>query len=634
MMRSLPPPSLPSSSPRALLLAASFAALALSGCVVTSTGGDGGAPDANRIPADATLPRDAGTTADTGPSCEPGEILCDGACTRVAGDSRNCGSCGNICPSGVSCAVGRCDCMLPNIACDGVCLDPTDDPENCGACGVTCGSTEACVDGACVVACDPPSAICTNRDESGNPVEVCANLQTDPINCGGCNTRCAGGSSCIAGRCGCGPDQISCGGRCANILTDASNCGSCGITCGTGGVCVDGACTTCGAGRTSCSGRCVDTMTDRFNCGSCGRPCGTGEACVGGLCECAGSLVDCGTGCTDLQTDEANCGTCGVDCGRGGVCSSGTCVCSTGLTDCSGSCRDLARDPNNCGDCGTTCGMGEACDAGTCVIATTFRVTSFSATNCRTVNHDPPSGDDRGGIAVSPTRLFITGDSATVRMSPDDLSGVASVAGSPAVHNGLFTDLETEQVYVLLDAAGAEPNGTATITQIAPLDPDTGAVSATRIPLSTPIPVAYGSGIFAGYGELLIGALGSSTLQWWHVELPAGIVTRLGTTPNPTHRTCENWAWWGVAEFFGSVRYAAYVESTTRIVRLPIPDTGMATPAPIAISSFTNLGDMCSIVFSPSRGRWYFHHEYDSQFSPSSSFGEVGGYCDGTFDRP
>jgi hypothetical protein len=142
--------------------------------------------------------------------------------------------------------------------------------------------------------------------------------------------------------------------------------------------------------------------------------------------------------------------------------------------------------------------------------------------------------------------------------------------------------------------------------------------------------------VFAGYGEALIGVPATPHLQWWHIELPTGIVTRLGNTQNPTHRGCESWAWWGVAEFFGDVHYATYVQSTTQISRLAIPPTGMTvtTTAPVAVSTFTNLGDMCSITFSPSRNRWYFHHEYESQFSPTTTLGEIGGSCVGAFDRP
>jgi hypothetical protein len=346
-------------------------ALVLVGCTVSSSpdaGRDsGGGVDANLIPEDANIvQQDAGV--DSGPMCEPGEILCGSTCTRVAGDPLNCGSCGVVCPDGVGCAAGRCNCELPRISCDGVCLDPESDPFNCGGCGVTCGPLEACMGGECILACTDPEVICVNRDESGEPYQVCADVRTDPINCGRCNTRCAGGSVCREGRCGCPDGFINCGGACVDPMNDANNCGSCRISCGEGGTCMGGRCTACGTGRTDCSGRCVDLQTDRLNCGSCARSCGTGEACSGGLCECATGLVDCGTGCTNRQTDPNNCGTCGTTCGPGGVCSMGACTCSSGLTLCGASCRNLQNDINNCGMCGNVCPalVGGVCNAGTC----------------------------------------------------------------------------------------------------------------------------------------------------------------------------------------------------------------------------------------------------------------------------
>ncbi len=613
-----------------LMGAALACAIAGAGCTVrtveTTDSGTGMRVDGGRVDVDGGTPGE-----DARVSCMPGEINCSGTCTRVVGDSMNCGSCGNACPAGVTCAIGRCDCMAPMLACDGVCLDPRSDVTHCGDCDTTCEAGEMCTDGVCLLMCDAPNVICSTM-AGGEVTRVCTDLQTDAMNCGRCGTVCGAGAECIAGRCQCGTGHLLCGGRCVDVRSDPMNCGSCGAACGEGGVCAGSRCTSCGTGRTDCSGRCVDTMADAFHCGMCGRMCGVGEGCSGGLCECTTGLMDCGSGCVDTMTNGRHCGTCGVDCGMGGVCAAGLCTCAMGLTMCGPSCRNLMRDARNCGMCGRSCAMGEACDTGMCVPATSFRVTSFGTTNCRTMQHDPPSGDDRGGIAVSPSHVFISGDAATVRLSAADLSGLASVG---AIHDGLIGDLETEDVYVLMTASGTQPTGTATLTQLGVIDGATGALTAARIALSMPIPVVYGTGVFSGFGEGLIGVPVTGQLQWWRVELPSGVVTRLGNTQNPIHRSCENWAWWGVAEVVDEVHYAAYVESSTRISRLPIPPTGMTvtTTAPTAISTFMNLGDMCSITFSPSRNRWYFHHEYESQFSATPS-GEIGGSCDGTFDRP
>jgi hypothetical protein len=52
-----------------------------------------------------------------------------------------------------------------------------------------------------------------------------------------------------------------------------------------------------------------------------------------------------------------------------------------------------------------------------------FQITGLFATNSQVVDHDALTGDDRGGIAVSSSQVFITGDSATARFNAADLSG-------------------------------------------------------------------------------------------------------------------------------------------------------------------------------------------------------------------
>lgn len=274
---------------------------------------------------------------------------------------------------------------------------------------------------------------------------------------------------------------------------------------------------------------------------------------------------------------------------------------------------------------------------GACVPSDSFRITGLLTTNCATIDHTMASGDDHGGIAVSASTLFVTGDDATARMAAADLTGLTALSTQ---HTALFNDLQTEEVYVLLEASGTQPEGALvpeSVTQLGRLDPMTGELSATRIPLSMAISVDYGTAIMSGFGEVLLGVpdsgFGPVDLQWWHIALPSGEVTRLGTTPEPTRRSCESWAWWGIAERFDDVRYALYVESSTRISRMPIPMSGAGTGVATEVAAFTDLADMCSITFSRSRNRWYFHHEGMSQFS-ATRIAEIAGSCDGTWDRP
>src|SRR5512132_3502755 len=89
----------------------------------------------------------------------------------------------------------------------------------------------------------------------------CADLQSDPINCGHCGIEC----SVVYGARG-----ICCNGTCIDRDSDDANCGECGHACqathGPGGIC--------------CGGRCFDRLVDTDHCGACGRDCDAGDGCV------------------------------------------------------------------------------------------------------------------------------------------------------------------------------------------------------------------------------------------------------------------------------------------------------------------------------------------------------------------
>jgi hypothetical protein len=278
-----------------------------------------------------------GPGVDSGPSCSASQLLCNGGCIAPLTDNANCGSCGNMCQSGLSsCLGGSCSCLSEVcLASDGglVCSD-----DNCGA----------------------------------------------PPGCGGCAP---GFSQCRQPDGGCG--------YCADTTTDPENCGGCGIACGLNekctpqgamGVCVCDTTSPGGADLILCGNGCVHEDTDPLNCGGCGNPCQSGS-CNGGMC--AASLVcnvDAGlfactpTACTDVTRDAHNCGSCGNDCTLGGTltfpgieCFLGYCLCQSGQDYiCPGPvtpfptfvCIDTTSDPNNCGGCGLLADGGGPYDDG------------------------------------------------------------------------------------------------------------------------------------------------------------------------------------------------------------------------------------------------------------------------------
>jgi hypothetical protein len=133
-----------------------------------------------------------------------------------------------------------------------------------------------------------------------------------------------------------------CPGYCADLLSDPYNCGGCGVVCGGGQACAGGVCIWLAPldpglvvdctpqGLTNCGGNCVDLAFDAFNCGACGNSCPLGGACQDGACAglvCLGGLVDCGVGyCIDIYSDPNRCGGCEFGCYAGYDCVNGQCV--------------------------------------------------------------------------------------------------------------------------------------------------------------------------------------------------------------------------------------------------------------------------------------------------------------------
>lgn len=247
-----------------------------------------------------------------------------------------------------------------------------------------------------------------------------------------------------------------------------------------------------------------------------------------------------------------------------------------------------------------------------------FQIQALTANNVSVIEHNTVTGDDRGGIAVSLSRVFYSGDNATGRFNIANLSGGASVG---ALYDGLVTDLATETPYVLGTAAGAVPSGGGTITRLLEINQTTGALTGSQVNLSSSIAVANDTGIFSGFGYVVLHY--NSTA--YRINVPSGTVTNLGAMPAPPHAGCESWAYWGVSEHIGATLYVATAQSPN-INRTRVPDGAVTT-----LAAFSNLSDMCSFTVAPSRNRWYFHHEGRSQFRNGD---ETIGFADATFSFP
>jgi hypothetical protein len=247
-----------------------------------------------------------------------------------------------------------------------------------------------------------------------------------------------------------------------------------------------------------------------------------------------------------------------------------------------------------------------------------FQIVGLSASNSAVVDHDFLTSDDRGGIAVSASQAFVTGDGATARFNAANLTGGASLG---RIVDGLCTDLSTEAIYALGNGSVALTSSGGTVTSLIALDGTTGQPTGVVLPLSQSFTMpSFGNGIFSGYGRVVV----HNGTRVYDIYLPSATVTDRGTMAQPSWWGSESWSIWGVAEYFGGTLYLTYRESgTQRIVRSRVTD-GVVT----AVATFSNLSDMASLTVSPSRNRWYFHYEGGGQFGGSS---ETLGYADAQF---
>ncbi len=235
----------------------------------------------------------------------------------------------------------------------------------------------------------------------------------------------------------------------------------------------------------------------------------------------------------------------------------------------------------------------------------TFKVTGLATNGFIAFEHSGLTGDDRGGIAVSGTQVFYTGDNSTARWNIEYLNGGTTLSTR---FDALVSDLRTATVYSLANGTTAltSPGGTA--NSLLEHNGATGALTGNRIDLSASIALNNNQniGIFAGFGRIVL----HDGTRAYDVALPSGVVTDLGEVFIPQHANTENWAYWGLAEYIGGAIHLVYVRDNQSIVRTRVTDGATSVAA-----SFENLSDMAAISFSVAFSRWFFHHEGTSQFN-------------------
>jgi len=247
-----------------------------------------------------------------------------------------------------------------------------------------------------------------------------------------------------------------------------------------------------------------------------------------------------------------------------------------------------------------------------------FRILSLGSTG--TTVTDSVSGDDRTGIAVSNSTLFVNGDTAASRR---DASTLGNGVSTGRIIDGLCSDIGTGKIYTLANNGNSYVAGGTTVNQLIELDGTTGALTGNIIQLSAPVTIGSDAGLFSGNGRVVLHN-GTNAID---IRIPSGAVIDIGAMTRPAWLVSESWAVHGAAEFFGGQLYIGYrVNGANRIDRSPVPSGAAQT-----IANFTNLGDIANWTVNLARNRWYFSHEGASQFGGTGTTTEYVGYADGGF---
>ncbi|MCX8156388.1 MAG: immunoglobulin domain-containing protein [Verrucomicrobiae bacterium] len=262
------------------------------------------------------------------------------------------------------------------------------------------------------------------------------------------------------------------------------------------------------------------------------------------------------------------------------------------------------------------------------MVPNTFRIVGLYASNSKTMEHEALTGDDCGGIALSRSHVFVTGDNRTGRWLAEDLSQPAAVGSSPFY--GLVCNLRTETVYSFAQGTTLITGSGQRITHLVELHGTNLTQTGRSITLSQPITNSYGGLVCSGFNR--VGLYINSTRLYYDIELPSGRVTVYGPAPQTADfyiYGSETWASWGVVEYYDGVPYLVYCTIDWNTGLSSINRTRVTDWQTSVVNNFESLGDMANFTVSIPRRRWYFHHESGSQFRPE--YGETVGYADAAF---
>ena len=250
---------------------------------------------------------------------------------------------------------------------------------------------------------------------------------------------------------------------------------------------------------------------------------------------------------------------------------------------------------------------------------TVFDIFLLSTANAAVVDISALIGDFAGGIAVSSSRVFLSGTLCTVSLSKNNLSEEGTILNANLT---LISNTATQQIYAFGDQYGEFllRDGEILYCLIA-LDPVSGTRDETQriVWLTEQIYLSLGFGVYAGYNVMTL--VNRATLESFSVNMRNGRVTmdvsdildRFVPTPGVGS--------WGIVE--SSVQLVRNIFYSGPSGTVEMQAGGMDRT--IKLSSEILLGFYSSMVADASNSRWYFAYQGAGTFGHGYA---VVGYAD------
>lgn len=233
-----------------------------------------------------------------------------------------------------------------------------------------------------------------------------------------------------------------------------------------------------------------------------------------------------------------------------------------------------------------------------------YMIDTVIAQDSMTVDHDFLTGDDRGGILIGDTNIYILGDNSFARYDLELGNGVSLSINNDA----LFNDLSSKKIYSFSNDLNEIPQefvGDFIATKIIEVDVDLN-FTTNEILLTQPITIGYGSLnnslMLSGFSEVVVSDINN---EFYKIYVSTGEVTDLGTHSSITPYGSENWLDWGVLGFDGNDYHAFYFDGSM----YAIVDYNFGNGTKTVIESVNDWSDMANFTVNHETNRLYFHYE-------------------------